>query len=66
MKALVGITVFTVVELVAFAVWLIGSGVHISTAGQIGLAVLLEVEHLLAYNVGAGRRLFSIPGLTLG
>lgn len=63
MGALRGIILFTVVETAILAVWLVLAGLPFS--GNVGavavLAAGLLVEHTLAYNVGAGKPLFSIP-----
>lgn len=62
-SALFGIIVFTLVETVTLVVWLILAGVAFN--GQylavVALIVGLGVEHILAYNVGTGKPLFSIP-----
>lgn len=63
MGALRGIILFTIVETAILAVWLVLAGLPFT--GHVGavavLAAGLLVEHTLAYNVGAGKSLFSIP-----
>ncbi len=66
-KILVGSLIFTVIELVALNLWFVAvqPPIHFSTAGQVWLALLIYLEHLVSmvfgYNVGSGRDLFSIP-----
>lgn len=63
MSPLFGITVFTLVEVVTLVVWLVLAGLPFG--GQylavVALFVGIWVEHLVAYNVGTGRPLFSLP-----
>jgi len=62
----IGIIVFTVVESVILTLWLVALGVPLPGNQLIaGLTIAggLLVEHTLAYNVGAGRPLFSLPPL---
>jgi hypothetical protein len=68
MRPLLAITVFTIVEAVVMTVWLELLGFALppllSERGIIAAVVFvlgLEVEHVLAFNVGTGRPLFSIP-----
>ena len=63
MKPLFGILLFTGIETVILAVWLVLAGVPFGAhvLAVVVLAIGLFFEHLVAYNVGAGRPLFSIP-----
>lgn len=60
-RALIGVILFTAVELVTLVVWLILAGIPFS--GKVGavvvLAVGLFVEHYVSVNVGAGRPPFG-------
>lgn len=63
MGVLGNIILFTIVETVVLAVWLVLAGLPFT--GHYGavavLAVGLLVEHTLAYNVGAGKPILSLP-----
>jgi hypothetical protein len=56
-RALKGVILFTVVEIVTLIVWLILAGVPFSSkyAAALVLAVGLFIEHYISVNVGAGR-----------
>jgi hypothetical protein len=60
---LLKITGFTIIEVVGLVVWLILAGLPFGGhyAAVIVLAVILEFEHITAYNVGKGAPFFSIP-----
>ena len=63
-KALRGVIVFTVIEIVTLVTWLILAGVPFSGGylAVVVLAVGLFIEHYVSVNVGAGRPLFgSLP-----
>lgn len=59
-RPIIGITIFTLVEVV-WIVWLFPSLLQASLLHQLVGFLILETEHVLAFNVGAGRRLLSIP-----
>ncbi len=66
MKPLIGIILFTGIEVVGLVAWLILAGLPFAVSAQhvaavMVLAAVIGVEHLVAYNVGAGRPFFSIP-----
>ena len=56
-----GVGIFTIIELIALSLWLIGSNVHISILGAILLTLGLFVEHVVAYNVGSHQPPFRFP-----
>lgn len=60
-KALIGVVIFTAIEIVTLVVWLILAGVSFS--GKITAVVVLAVglffEHYVSVNVGAGRPPFG-------
>lgn len=63
-KALVGVVVFTVVEIITLVVWLIVAGIPFNGKylAVVVLAIGLFVEHYISVNVGAGRPIFgSLP-----
>ena len=60
---LLEITGFTVVETVGLVVWLLLAGLPFGGhyAAVVALFLFLELEHITAYNTGAGRPFLSIP-----
>lgn len=60
-RALSGVIIFTVVEIVTLVVWLILAGIPFGgkIAAVVVLAVGLFVEHYVSVNVGAGRPPFG-------
>lgn len=63
MSKLTQIILFTLIETIVLAIWLILAGLpflgHYSAI--IVLYIGLLAEHITAYNTGAGRPFFSIP-----
>lgn len=61
MKALTGVIIFTVVEIVTLVAWLILAGVPFrgGYVAVIVLAIGLFVEHYVSVNVGNGRPPFG-------
>lgn len=63
-KALMGVIIFTLVEIVTLVVWLVLAGVPFN-GGYGAIAVLsvgLFIEHYVSVNVGSGRPPFgSLP-----
>jgi hypothetical protein len=61
MKALRGVILFTVIEVITLVAWLILAGVPFGGGylAVVILAVGLGVEHYVALNVGAGRPAFG-------
>ena len=57
MKALLGVALFTGVEIVTLVAWLIAAGVPFSgkNLAVVILAAGLFLEHYISVNVGAGR-----------
>jgi len=63
-RALKGVIIFTVLEIVGLVVWLILAGVPFNGGylAVVVLAIFLFVEHYVSVNVGAGRPPFgSLP-----
>ena len=58
-RAFWGVVLFTVLEAIGFEVWIVGSNVHITLFGRIGLYVFLLLEHYVSVNVGNGRAPFG-------
>ena len=61
MRALVGVILFTLVEIITLVAWLILAGVPFK-GGYLAVGVLaigLFVEHFAAINIGAGRSPFG-------
>lgn len=64
---LIGVAVFTVIEVLTLSYWFAGSTppIHFSVIGKVVLAVGLYVEHLVSvvvgYNVGSGRPWYQYP-----
>lgn len=60
-KALIGIVVFTVIELIGLVAWLILAGLPFNGGygAVVVLAVFLFAEHYVSVQVGAGRPLFG-------
>ena len=60
-QALIGVIIFTVIEIVTLVVWLILAGVPFrgGFAAIVVLAVGLFVEHYVSVNVGSGRPPFG-------
>ena len=60
-KALRGVIIFTVIEIIGLVLWLIAAGLPFN--GQYGAVVILAVflfgEHYVSVNVGAGRPPFG-------
>ena len=56
-----GVVIFTVIELGALSLWLVGSGVHITPFGFVALALLLFFEHFVSYNVGTRQPWYRFP-----
>ena len=64
MKALVGVIIFTVVEVVGLVLWLVAAGLPFkgNYVAVVILTVFLFVEHYVSVNVGNGRPPFgSLP-----
>jgi len=61
MRALRGIIIFTVIEVVGLVLWLILAGLPFNgkVLAVIVLAAFLFVEHYVSVNVGAGRPPFG-------
>lgn len=60
MRPIIGITIFTVVEIV-WIVWLFPDLLAQPLWRQIVGGLILEVEHIFAFNVGARKPLLSWP-----
>lgn len=63
-KALKGVIIFTLVEIVTLVLWLIFAGLPVrgGYVAVIVLAIGLFLEHYASVNVGAGRPVFgSLP-----
>jgi len=60
-RALVGVIIFTVVELAGLVIWLILAGVPFNGkyVAAVVLAAFLFVEHYVSVNVGNGRPPFG-------
>jgi hypothetical protein len=60
-RALVGVILFTAIEIVALVVWLVLAGVPFNGGylAVVVLAVGLFLEHYVSVNVGAGRPVFG-------
>lgn len=63
-RALVGVIVFTVIELVTLVVWLVFAGLPFGGGPReiVAVAILtvgLFLEHYVSVNVGAGRPIFG-------
>jgi hypothetical protein len=63
-RTLLGVILFTVLEVVTLVVWLILAGLPFNASGSAVLAVVvltvgLFVEHYVSINVGAGRPPFG-------
>ncbi len=61
MRALTGVILFTVIEIVTLVVWLVLAGVAFDgkVLAVLVLAVGLFLEHYVSVNVGAGRPPFG-------
>lgn len=63
MNPLLGVIIFTVIEIIGLVLWLILAGLPFN--GNVGavivLAVFIFVEHVVSFNVGTGRPFFSWP-----
>ena len=64
MRALQGVILFTVIEIITLVVWLVLAGLPLSAAKNPALAIIvlavgLGVEHYVSVNVGAGRPPFG-------
>lgn len=63
MSKLLEIAIFTLIETAVLAAWLVLAGLPFS--GHYGAIIVLYlgllVEHITAYNTGAGRPFLSIP-----
>jgi hypothetical protein len=63
-RALLGVLIFTLIEIVTLVVWLVLAGVPLNgrVLAVVVLAIGLFVEHYVSVNVGAGRAPFgSLP-----
>jgi len=60
---MIGIVVFTVVEVASLGLWLAFVQSGLAVVGIVVLAIGLIVEHLLSYNVINGRGLLQLTGL---
>jgi hypothetical protein len=60
-RALIGIIIFTLIEIVTLVVWLVLAGVPLNgrVLAVVVLAIGLFVEHYVSVNVGAGRPPFG-------
>jgi len=68
MRALVGIIIFTIIEVIALTGWLVillpellQASVERQVVAALFLFATILVEHIVAFNVGRGRPLFEIP-----
>jgi hypothetical protein len=66
---IIGIIIFTVVEVVTLVLWLIFAGLSFNTPGShpilaiVILTIGLFIEHLVSVNVAVGRALAADPDL---